>query len=271
MSDPSTASQPDAETKEELPPWPGHQYFVFDAPLYEAFGSTPSDGSVALVCGSETVDGYCIQCGDRSVFVRAEGPNNPGISHVGHMGTRFFQVVYKCTRAHQHEIRVHAYTWGDGVGKVGQYPSLADITNAAEKLLRKGLDPIDRKELNRAVGLASHGVGIGSFVYLRRVFERLIGKRIASSGLERSQFDGKRMTEKIDLLKDHLPKFLVDHSSIYGILSLGVHELTEEKCLAFYDVLHESVTLILDEDARKQEEIARRDRLSKAIKSFQKE
>jgi len=32
-------------------------------------------------------------------------------------------------------------------------------------------------ELYKAVGLAAHGEGIGSFVYLRRVFERLIRSR----------------------------------------------------------------------------------------------
>ena len=32
-------------------------------------------------------------------------------------------------------------------------------------------------ELYKAIGLAAHGEGIGSFVYLRRVFERLINSR----------------------------------------------------------------------------------------------
>ena len=49
----------------------------------------------------------------------------------------------------------------------------------ASKVLRlvikqydKELRKPDLKEFTRAIGLAANGVGIGSFVYLRRIFER---------------------------------------------------------------------------------------------------
>ena len=52
---------------------------------------------------------------------------------------------------------------------------MADISEAELRPYSKVLSAEEYRELTRAVGFtASHGVGIGSFVYLRRIFERLI-------------------------------------------------------------------------------------------------
>lgn len=60
--------------------------------------------------------------------------------------------------------------------KVGQFPPLADLTREDTKKYRKILSKDDYSDLNRAIGLNSHGVGAGSLIYLRRVFENLIKK-----------------------------------------------------------------------------------------------
>jgi hypothetical protein len=49
------------------------------------------------------------------------------------------------------------------------------------------------------------------------------------------------------LLAAHLPPFLVEHPQLYGILSRGVHELTEQECLANFDALKVAIDVILDE------------------------
>ena len=64
--------------------------------------------------------------------------------------------------------------------KIGQYPSLADIANDESRTYRSVLDETDGAELHRVIGLAAHGVGVGSFVYLRRILERLIAGRFHS-------------------------------------------------------------------------------------------
>ena len=66
-------------------------------------------------------------------------------------------------------------------------------------------------ELKRSIGLHSHGIGIGSFVYLRRIIEKLVmthSKAEAAGVLTEQQFeyqaDGQHrngMEEKIKLLK----------------------------------------------------------------------
>ncbi len=90
----------------------------------------------------------------------------------------------------------------------------------------------DFRELSKAVGLAAHGVGIGSFAYLRRIFERMIddAEREASQqeGWDHDSYSRSRMNEKIGMLKGYVPDFLFEHRSVYGVMSIGIHELSED-------------------------------------------
>jgi hypothetical protein len=135
---------------------------------------------------------------------------------------------------------------------MGQYPSLADIANDESKTYTSVLDKEDARELHKAIGLAAHGVGIGSYVYLRRVFEHLIRRRFdehkESNNWSEADFKRKRMDEKIEQLSPYLPPFLVKNKKIYGILSLGIHELDEEQCNNLFDPLFQSIVYILEED-----------------------
>ena len=77
-----------------------------------------------------------------------------------------------------------------------------------------------------------------------------------------------RMVEKIEFLKNHLPAFLVQNKKLYGILSLGIHELEEQQCLSFFEVIRLSAVIILDEDKKKKEELGLRDKLKRAIADY---
>lgn len=74
------------------------------------------------------------------------------------------------------------------------------------------------------------------------------------------------MIEKIGLLQDYLPAFLVDNKDLYSILSLGVHELSEKDCLKYFDALKMGIQEILDE---KVIEAQRKQRKESAKKSLQ--
>lgn len=146
--------------------------------------------------------------------------------------------------------------------KVGQYPSIADFHISEIKQYAKLLPSEKLKEFTRAIGLAANGVGIGSFVYLRRIFEYLIGeafnKAEADKAIKEGDFQRARMDGKIELLKLYLPQFLVDNKAMYSILSLGIHELDERTCLAHFDTMRIGIEIILDEkldELRKKEKI----------------
>lgn len=146
--------------------------------------------------------------------------------------------------------------------KVGQAPSLADIQfGDMDDKYGKVLDKENLFLLKRAVGLAAHGTGAGSFVYLRRIFEGLIKESYEANkdslDVVKKVFLSKRMDEKVQLLKDFLPDELSEMKPLYGLLSQGVHELTEEECLQYFPALKLSIELILDAKIEAQKKASR--------------
>tara|TARA_R110002051_G_scaffold323597_1_gene417754 strand:+ start:2961 stop:3797 length:837 start_codon:yes stop_codon:yes gene_type:complete len=134
--------------------------------------------------------------------------------------------------------------------KIGQDVSLMEFESWKVKSYRKVLPEEKQKELIRAIGLASHGVGIGSFVYLRRIFEDLIEEAhlVAKTkeNWNEEEYLKFKMADKIDSLKEHLPDFLVRNKAIYSILSKGIHELSEQLCLTYFDTILLGIERILE-------------------------
>lgn len=79
------------------------------------------------------------------------------------------------------------------------------------------------------------------------------------------------MKVKIKNLEGYLPKFVLEHRYIYSILSKGIHELSEQDCLNYFDLLKESIFIILDEEIRRVEEKKRKINLSKALNKINSE
>ncbi|HEY2583970.1 MAG TPA: hypothetical protein VGI43_19330 [Mucilaginibacter sp.] len=135
--------------------------------------------------------------------------------------------------------------------KIGQYPSVADLHISKIREYNNVLPKDKLKEFTKAVGLAANGIGIGSFVYLRRIFEGLIEEAHILAKNENNwnedQYAKSRMSEKIDQLDSYLPEFLVENKNLYSILSKGIHELEENECLQYFDAIKVGIELILDE------------------------
>lgn len=177
----------------------------------------------------------------------------------------FNYYTLKCKRKSNDILTFFTFEANGKIVKVGQLPSLADLQfGDLGKKYKKMLSREDLQLYKKAIGLAAHGVGAGSFVYLRRIFEKLIhetyNEHKNSLEISESEFTTKRMTEKIEILKDYLPSQLVEMKSIYSILSSGVHELSEDQCLAYFPALKLSIELILDQqieiEKKKQQDAA---------------
>ena len=69
------------------------------------------------------------------------------------------------------------------------------------------------------------------------------------------------MDEKIEMLHSYLPSFLVENKTMYSIMSLGIHELNQQTCLAHFDTLRVGIEIILDE---KLEIIKRKEKIEEA-------
>ena len=117
--------------------------------------------------------------------------------------------------------------------------------------------------------VASHDVGIGAFIYLRRIFENLIEaahlKAKAEASWDEIAYEKARMDEKIQFLKHLLPPFLVENRVLYKILSSGVHELSEQECLKAFPVVKLGIELILDDELERHKRERKIEEAKKAL------
>jgi hypothetical protein len=164
----------------------------------------------------------------------------------------FITLKLKCTR-YDNEIifLLHWEPKKRTITKVGQSPSLADFHLYELKKYDKIISDSLLKEFAKGIRLAAMGFGIGSFVYLRRIFESLIFETFEqhkdSLNMSTEEFKGKRMENKIELLKDELPELIVKNDIFYGVLSSGIHQLDEDTCNACFNTLRLYTELILDQ------------------------
>lgn len=222
--------------------------FYFDTPLYEPIQKTSIDHFNNLFTG--TVDAYSPNNNYDTTYEITKHEMADGFIP-GYEGFIKVKLIDR-RKGTDDTLRFFIGVGRDFVVKVGQYPSLADLQFAEiGKKYNKFLARSDMQEFKKAIGLAAHGVGAGSFVYLRRIFENLIDESYnqnkANIDTDDADFFKLRMDEKVTALSSYLPSQLVDMKKIYSILSQGVHNLSEEDCLAYFPALQLSIELILEQ------------------------
>ena len=148
------------------------------------------------------------------------------------------------------------------IQKVGQYPSLADMQMFDVERYRSVLGKGSYRDLTRAIGLNASGIGCGSFLYLRRILERLVEEAYqevkTKETWDEDTYQKSRFNERIQLIEDAghiiIPDILKDvKSKIYGVLSKGVHENTDDECMELFPYMQFVIEQILDERIRKKE------------------
>jgi hypothetical protein len=214
------------EKGKKLPAIPLIKEFCLDVPLYKSFEFDKSKLEEILVLKyiESIFDCYCIQCGRSSVF-KSNGDVQMLSRHAYDLNQNKAALLawaaekevierkFYCSRNPQHLIVYQFLRYNSKIIKIVQYPSLADLAEGNINKYGKVLGKEGLKEFKRAVGLSSHGIGIGAFVYLRRIFEKLIEDAHQKAAKVDTDWDEEtyaesRMDEKIGLLKDYLPAFL---------------------------------------------------------------
>lgn len=219
------------------------QTFYFELPLYTLVEYKDIEGNLF----SGDVDAWSAE---NSIDTTYEISNERVVSREKSTFYDFWRVQLVCRRKGE-VLRFFVLKGHKWCMKVGQHPSLVDIQfGPISKKYSKVLDNESLFLFKRAVGLAAHGTGAGSFVYLRRIFEKLIRDTYSEHQdaltVTAEDFKGLHMTEKVDALKVFLPPQVVKMKPLYGVLSKGVHELSEEECLAYFGTMKLSIELILD-------------------------
>lgn len=234
------------------------------------------------------IDCFCINCGQIRTFEydynkQDSNDKNPSVrsrtnNKVDNEPTRDellkpylnerYTQTYKCTRNNKHKIMFDLITDNNQIIKIGQFPSVADL-NKGDAKKYKNILADQYKEYTTSIGLYSHGVGIGSFVYLRRIIENLVYDKYVrySENINLSHDDFKKLDfkEKIGALEQYLPKNLVANKNIYSIVSKGVHSLSEQECLEMYDGVKLGIQLILDEELAERERKEKEKELEKFV------
>ena len=240
-----------------------HEFF-FEAPLYSAIPLSRLENDQPHLFLSGDVDAYSPAGFDTTYNISRWSLGNNDSTYRG-----YYAISLSCKRKGE-TLEFFVYNNGESLIKVGQYLSLADLQYAEiGKDYDKVLDAQDLHDLKKAIGLMAHGAGAGSLVYLRRIFENIIWSTYENHAevIKTSAEDFKvlRMDEKVELLKKFLPSQLVEMKVIYGILSKGIHQLSEQECLAYFPALKLSITLILDQRVEEQKLRAKDEETKKTL------
>ncbi|MCT4686619.1 hypothetical protein [Vallitalea sp.] len=259
--------------------------FIVTSSLYADYKieTNPELEQLVKICHNEVrFEMFCPICRNKKVFMYDGGIDNSlikniwnGLHTIGSINSGYekynplesiehMYFRFKCSLNECHKLEYVFVRKGNKIIKIGQYPSSADIDIPQASKYSKILGKQYYNELKRSIGLHSHGVGIGSFVYLRRIIEKLVYdtfKEAETTGaLTQQQFeyqdDGEHrngMEEKIKLLKGFLPDMITANPKIYGVVSKGIHELSENECLEYFPVLKDGIVMILDDIVAKKE------------------
>jgi len=246
--------------------------FFLSIPLYEHVEINENNTELysRLTVGGDIFDSYCPLCKKDSVFEIPQWVDSTRIisssgtaKRLQHITERskhasFCSQVAVCTRNNEHKIEI---VWKGQIFfhihdkprigyflKIGSWPTLGDLAGGRLNEFSKVIGAAELGDLKRGLYLSAHGLGIASYVYLRRVFENLLVKEARKDEtIAYDEWETLHTSEKIAALKESLPEFLVQNKNIYAMLSLGIHKLEEEQCLAHFDILFESICLILEQ------------------------
>lgn len=174
-----------------------------------------------------------------------------------------------------HDVTFVFRVTGEHITKIGQFPSIVTIENS-HLLKYKKLNSEIYKELNTASGLNSHGIGVGAFVYLRRIIEKyiiypVIDRMIADGEIQKDQITNVDFKQKVNLAKSKLPLVLTENINLYSILSKGIHSLSEEECIKFFPPLLTAIELILDDRLDELHREEKRNKLKKDLGKISQE
>jgi hypothetical protein len=253
--------------------------------LYDPIAISIEDlGEMAYVLSNNSsspykIKCYCCYCTEISSFILERYNLCNSINNDLHIPSRnatnyqklinhFYELIFNCVHDENHTIRFFVFVSNDKAMKVGQYPSVSDL-NSLNKYKYKSLLKEQYIEYITAVQLYSNKAGIGSFVYLRRIIEKLVFdiyyRNSESLVISKDDYRKVHFDEKIKIIKDFLPKILVSNKNIYGILSKGIHELNEKECLEYFPVILNGIHLILDDVLSEKERIDNEKEFTKSI------
>ena len=257
--------------------------FIEETPPYVKINLTVEDIKKLANTSFCSINQYCFNCGRDSVFIYKDeylhyfydinGAHNYQKLTTDQINEKiqekpqeskkeiYKEVSFYCAKCHErHEF--FFTTDRNYIMKVGQNPSFSDLQGIdANKY--KNLIPKYFIEFKSSLNCYSQHKGIAAFVYLRRILENLVEKKIKELNIKETKnmhfVDKlKKVQQKEAIIPSELEEI---KDQLYKVLSKGVHEYEEEECLEMYDY----VKLVIEEILDKQlSEKIRQEKIKKA-------
>ena len=219
--------------------------------------------------GFPTLDLYCPNCKENKTFVYdgTETVNGLGFYRNGTASYPAIRTInYHCPSCLKRLFFAFYYN-NEIVFKLAQYPSLFDVSRDELKKYQKN-DLIDKdsfSQLYKAETCASSGYYVAAYTYMRRVYETMLMSVFEQNqediGITEEDFRRLHSDKKLEAIKDYLAIDDEIYLPLYGLLSAGIHAMTEEQCCEDYTVLKPILLEILAEQKAKKEKAAKRKEL----------
>ena len=197
----------------------------------------------------EITKGYQTDCGKISLSNSRIMGAQPPYEKNKILNNKIWYYLYSftCTNNNSHNYTMLiSIEFNDGqitVIKVGQNPSMLSVKGFDFDKYKKQLDELSAYEDYKKADLsnADHFY-VGAYAYLRRIFEKMIKKYLGDNKTKDDHID-----TKIDAVKDRFdPRVQKLLKSLYGILSISIHELDEEQSKKYYIYLKTIIDMQLE-------------------------
>jgi len=248
---------------------PNQLIHISDLAIIEHFrhggiGKSISTPEIQLHCEHENCNG--------TRFFRCVSDSSDSLTSNGY---QYFYLTYQCSNCQQttktYSLGAKTDSGNNEKGECYKFGELPTYGPPTSSKLMKLIGP-DRDEFLKGRRCENQGLGVGAFIYYRRVVEnqknRIFGEIIkvsekigsskANVDILKKAIDETQFTKALEMAKGAIPESLLinGHSPIkllHSALSEGVHALSDEECLEFAG----SVRVVLGELS---------ERLSQALK-----
>ena len=229
----------DQEIKEFLETSPIYTWKTYKKPIVNR-------GSLWI----NAIDSFCKRCGSIRPFhdMRSRGGGAGMSVSALSTGTSYFEFTCVTCKKERREFLVEQVL-DENTIKLQKYGELPRKALERDKVLQKFFSE-DSEYYEKAVVCLSHGYGIASFAYFRRIIENNILKLLdlIEEDAENATNNGEiiealaelktesPMSDKISVANKALPEYLKPQGlnplgKLYKVLSEGVHNLTDQECL----------------------------------------
>lgn len=139
------------------------------------------------------------------------------------------------------------------VTKIGQYPSMLSVKGFDFDKYAKQLKKYNAYDDYKNADLSmSNNFHAGAYTYLRRVYEKQLNFYVDK---DKPQLSDNRTETKIKAVKENFDPRIHEHlNNLYGILSIGIHELDEDESKDYYEYLKAMIDMQLQFEKMKDEE-----------------